>query len=56
MLFRSLEVLPFATSAPMLVISIVGLALLYRDGLLMLLAFIGAGIAGFADASYFLGG
>ncbi|KZZ22612.1 hypothetical protein A3753_00555 [Sulfitobacter sp. HI0082] len=51
-----LEVVPFATSAPMIVISIFGLALLYRDGLLMLLAFIGAGIAGFAGASYFLGG
>ena len=51
-----LEVVPFATSAPMIVISIFGLALLYRDGLLMLLAFIGAGIAGLAGASYFLGG
>lgn len=51
-----LEVVPFATSAPMIVISIFGLALLYRDGLLMLLGFIGAGIAAFAGASYFLGG
>ncbi len=50
-----LEVVPFATSAPMIVISIFGLALLYRDGLLMLLGFIGAGIAAFAGASYFLG-
>ncbi|MFG6560362.1 exopolysaccharide biosynthesis protein [Sulfitobacter sp. 1A15299] len=50
-----LEVVPFATSAPMIVISIFGLALLYRDGLLMLLGFIGAGIAAFAGVSYFLG-
>ena len=48
--------MPFATSAPMIVISIFGLALLYRDGLLMLLGFVGAGIAAFAGASYFLGG
>lgn len=51
-----LEVVPFATSAPMIVISIFGLALLYRDGLLMLLGFIAAGIAGFAGVPYFLGG
>ncbi|UMA67119.1 exopolysaccharide biosynthesis protein (plasmid) [Roseivivax marinus] len=40
-----LEFVPFATSAPMIVISTYGLALLFRDGLLMLLAFIGTGTA-----------
>lgn len=40
-----LELIPFATSGPMLVISIFGLGLLYRDGLLMLLGFIGAVVA-----------
>lgn len=40
-----LEVVPFATSGPMIVISVFGLALLFRDGLLMLAGFIGAGIA-----------
>jgi hypothetical protein len=40
-----LELLPFATSGPMIVISIFGLGLLYRDGLLMLLGFIGAAVA-----------
>ncbi|EAR52749.1 hypothetical protein OG2516_00944 [Oceanicola granulosus HTCC2516] len=48
-----LEVVPFATSGPMIVIAVFGLGLLYRDGLLMLLGFIGsvaavgAGIWGF---------
>ncbi|UOA32211.1 hypothetical protein DSM110093_01997 [Sulfitobacter sp. DSM 110093] len=51
-----LEVVPFATSAPMIVISIFGLALLYRDGLLMLLGFVGAGIAAFAGANLFYAG
>lgn len=40
-----LELIPFATSGPMIVIAIFGLALLYRDGLLMLLGFVGAVIA-----------
>ena len=40
-----LELIPFATSGPMIVISIFGVGLLYRDGLLMLLGFIGAVVA-----------
>ncbi len=40
-----LELVPFATSGPMIVIAIFGLGLLYRDGLLMLLGFLGAAIA-----------
>lgn len=40
-----LELVPFATSAPMIVISIFGLGLLYRDGLLMLVGFVGAVVA-----------
>lgn len=40
-----LELVPFATTGPMIVISIFGLGLLYRDGLLMLLGFVGAAIA-----------
>lgn len=40
-----LELVPFATSGPMIVIAIFGLGLLYRDGLLMLLGFLGAVIA-----------
>tara|TARA_R110002012_G_scaffold219568_1_gene391011 strand:- start:2168 stop:2779 length:612 start_codon:yes stop_codon:yes gene_type:complete len=40
-----LELIPFATSGPMIVISIFGLGLLYRDGLLMLLGFVGAVVA-----------
>ena len=40
-----LELVPFATSGPMIVIAIFGLGLLYRDGLLMLLGFAGAVIA-----------
>ena len=40
-----LEVVPFATSGPMLAISTLGLGLLYRDGLLMLLGFTVAAIA-----------
>lgn len=40
-----LELVPFATSGPMIVIAIFGLGLLYRDGLLMLLGFIGAVLA-----------
>lgn len=40
-----LELIPFATSGPMIVIAVFGLGLLYRDGLLMLLGFIGAVIA-----------
>lgn len=40
-----LELLPFATTGPMLAIATFGLALLYRDGLLMLLGFAGAAVA-----------
>jgi len=40
-----LEVIPFATTGPMIVIAIFGLALLYCDGLLMLIGFIGAAVA-----------
>lgn len=43
-----LELIPFATSGPMVVISLFGLAILFRDGLLMLIAFIGTALtAGF---------
>ncbi|RYH04586.1 exopolysaccharide biosynthesis protein [Salipiger sp. IMCC34102] len=37
-----LELVPFATTVPMVVIAVFGLGLLYRDGLLLLLGFIGA--------------
>lgn len=37
-----LELVPFATSGPMVVIAFFGLGLLYRDGLLMLVGFVGA--------------
>ncbi len=40
-----LEVLPFATTGPMIVIAVFGLGLLYCDGLLMLIGFIGAAFA-----------
>lgn len=40
-----LEFIPFATSGPMIVIAIFGLGILFRDGLLMLLAFVGAVLA-----------
>ena len=40
-----LELVPFATSGPMIVVAIFGLGLHYRDGLLMLLGFVGAVIA-----------
>ena len=40
-----LEVLPFASSAPMLAIAAFGLALLMRDGLLMLVGFVLSGLA-----------
>ncbi|MSU89979.1 exopolysaccharide biosynthesis protein [Rhodobacteraceae bacterium 2CG4] len=40
-----LELVPFATSGPMIVVAVFGLGLLYRDGLLMLLGFVGAAIA-----------
>ncbi len=39
-----LELVPFATSGPMIVISIFGLGILFRDGLLMLVGFAGAAI------------
>lgn len=40
-----LEFVPFATSVPMLVISTFGLGLLFRDGLVMLVGFLGTGLA-----------
>lgn len=40
-----LEVVPFATTIPMLIIAIFGLGLLYRDGLLMLIGFVGTALA-----------
>ncbi len=40
-----LEFIPFATSGPMIVIAIFGLGILFRDGLLMLLGFVGAVLA-----------
>lgn len=40
-----LEFVPFATSGPMIVISIFGLAILFRDGLLMVIGFCGAVVA-----------
>jgi hypothetical protein len=40
-----LELIPFATSGPMIVIATFGLGLLFRDGLLMLLGFAGAALA-----------
>lgn len=40
-----LEVIPFATTGPMIVIAVFGLGLLYCDGLLMLVGFIGAAFA-----------
>lgn len=45
LLVPPLELVPFATSAPMIAVSIFGLGLLYRDGLLMLVAFFGALVA-----------
>lgn len=39
-----LEIVPFATTGPMIVIALFGLGLLYCDGLLMLLAFAGSAI------------
>ena len=45
LLVPPLELVPFATSAPMIAVSIFGLGLLYRDGLLMLVAFFGALLA-----------
>ena len=50
-----LELIPFATSGPMIVIAIFGLGILFRDGLLMLLAFVGAAIA-LGSAGLFLMG
>ncbi|MBU2957906.1 exopolysaccharide biosynthesis protein [Paracoccus sp. 1_MG-2023] len=41
-----LELLPFAAAGPMLVVAVFGLALLYRDGLLMVLGFLGAALVG----------
>jgi len=40
-----LELIPFATSGPMIAIAVFGLGLLYRDGLLMLVGFVGAALA-----------
>ncbi|MEI4260988.1 exopolysaccharide biosynthesis protein [Roseovarius sp. D0-M9] len=40
-----LELLPWVSSAPMLAIALLGLAMTVRDGLLMLIAFVGSGTA-----------
>ncbi|TFL17242.1 exopolysaccharide biosynthesis protein [Jannaschia formosa] len=40
-----LELIPFATSGPMIVIAIFGMGLLFCDGLLMLIGFVGAALA-----------
>lgn len=40
-----LELVPFATSGPMVAIALFGLAILFCDGLLMLVAFLAAGAA-----------
>lgn len=56
LLVPPLELVPFATSAPMIAVSIFGLGLLYRDGLLMLVAFIGAVLALGLGLSMLLGG
>lgn len=54
LLVPPLELVPFATSAPMIAVSIFGLGFLYRDGLLMLVAFAGALVAmGFAFSMLF---
>ena len=50
-----LEIVPFATTGPMIVISLFGLGILYRDGLLMLLGFAGLLIAVAAGLWGFLG-
>jgi len=39
-----LELVPFATSGPMIAISVFGLGLLFRDGLLMLVGFLAAAV------------
>lgn len=51
-----LELIPFATSGPMVVISLFGLAILFHDGLLMLLAFIGTGVVLVGGAALALSG
>jgi len=50
-----LEIVPFATSGPMIVISIFGLAILFRDGLVMLAGLAAAAIAAGAVLWYLLG-
>lgn len=51
-----LELVPFATSGPMIVISMFGLAMLFRDGLLMLIGFVGAVLAAGGGLWAWLGG
>ena len=51
-----LELIPFATSGPMIVIAIFGLGILFRDGLLMLLAFAGAAVVLGLAVVYLMGG
>ncbi len=51
-----LEFVPFATSGPMIVISIFGLAILFRDGLVMLVGLAAAAVAATAILWYVLGG
>ena len=47
-----LEFLPFASTAPMLAIAAIGLALIVRDGLVMLFALILA-VAAFGGGTYY---
>ncbi|WP_372803696.1 exopolysaccharide biosynthesis protein [Paracoccus seriniphilus] len=49
-----LEIVPLASSAPMIVIAIFGLGMLFNDGLLMLLGFIGAIIAVLGGLSFLI--
>ncbi|MEW4449592.1 exopolysaccharide biosynthesis protein [Qipengyuania sp. JC766] len=51
-----LELLPFAVFAPMTVVAAFGLALLVRDGLLMLIAFVGSAAVFVLAAYSLLGG
>ena len=50
-----LELIPFATSVPMIVISVFGLAILFRDGLLMGIGFAGAAAAAMGGVWLLLG-
>ena len=50
-----LEFIPFASTAPMLAIAVIGLALVTRDGLLMMIAFVLTAAAITAGTAYYLG-